>query len=1041
MPQSVKSVRWAIAAIAGVFGLLIFGLSAGLLEHGRSSALAAGQARVSGAVANAETDVNRTLLGIDMLLAEAGEWAKGWPNKPEARTSATASKLAGKHVEELQRLLKAALNQSLMLQDVVVVDSRANVLASSRPTAAGFARALPEGFLSSVLAQPYPTLAVSSPALNGLTGERVLYFARQIPLGKQHNGVALAAIPIPLLTSLMAPGDPAGQLGITLENETGLLLVSFPSYEALIGHILSPKLTMANADGHPRDARGRLGQGAAMQAVRPTLYAGLYLAADLPLDSVLAAWKQERQVVLGSAAVLLLLMAIAATSAWRYTDRMHRARGQVAQANEQLKTANNELAQSLTLVEATLESTADAVMVVDLSRRIKQYNQQMSRMLDLPKDTLTTGDLTQAHHQIQKLLVNPQEFFDFAEAAYASPTVETRDQVEFKDGRVFLRHSMPHMLNGQPVGRVWSFQDITDFKQAELALQTQQDELNRVHHDLAATLAAVPDLMFEVDENGRYWRYHAGHTDLKIAPAETFLGHTIHEVLPPDAAEQAASALNEAGLKGSSYGRQIQLQLSKKGPTWFELSVSRKPGLRGDLQRFIVLVRDITERKTHEQLISNQANYDALTGLPNRRMFRQHLADAILHAAETRQQVALMFLDLDRFKEINDTHGHDMGDQLLQTAAQRLRSCLTGADMVARLGGDEFTVVVVGHNCLERAQKLSVLLLERLSEPFSLGSEVDYLSGSIGITVYPNDATDSETLIKQADQAMYAAKRQGRNRCERFSPAMQEAALVRARIARDLRNALADEQFWLAYQPIVDLRTGLIQKAEALIRWQHPIQGMISPATFIPIAEESGSIHDIGNWVFQTAAMQVAEWRRTLHADFQISVNKSPMQFRENAMHCIPWAEHLQSMNLPGSSIVMEITEGLLMDASSTTREHLRGVHQSGIQIALDDFGTGYSALSYLHQFELDYLKIDQSFVRHLQPGSKELALCKATIVMAHELGLKVVAEGIETTEQRDLLTQAGCDHGQGYLFSRPVPANEFEALFAAQFAQPLPTA
>ena len=1040
MPQSTKSVRTAITGITGVFGLLIFGLTVGLLEHGRTSALAAGQTRVSSAVASAETDVNRTLLGIDMLLAEAGEWAKGWPTVPERGATAPAAKPASQHHKELQRLLKAAINQSLMLQDVVVVDHLAGVLASSRPTTAGFARSLPEGFLSSVLAQPYPTLAVSAPALNEFTGERVLYFARQIPLGKQGNGVALAAVPLPLLTSLMAPGDVIGRVGITLERDSGLLLASFPSYEALIGHTLSPKLTMANADGQPRDARGRLGQGPALQAVRPTLYAGLYLAADLPLDSVLAAWKLERQVVLGSAATLVLLLAVAAMSAWRYTDRMHRARRQVAQANEQLQTANNELAQSLTLMEATLESTADAVLVVDLSKRIKQYNQQMCRMLALPEEVLAAGDLAQARHHIRKLLANPQEFFDFAEAAYASPTIETRDQVEFKDGRIFLRHSMPHMLNGQPVGRVWSFQDITAYKQAELALQTQQDELNRAHIDLAATLAAVPDLMFEVDEQGRYWRYHAGHSDLKIAPADTFLGHTIHEVLPPAAAEQAARALHEAGLKGSSYGRQIQLQLSSKGPTWFELSVSRKPGLRGELQRFIVLVRDITERKNHEQLISNQANYDALTGLPNRRMFREHLADAILHAEETRQQVALMFLDLDRFKEINDTHGHDMGDRLLQTTAQRLRSCVKDGEMVARLGGDEFTVVVVGINCLERAQLLSACLLERLAEPFALGNEMDYLSGSIGITLYPNDATDSETLIKQADQAMYAAKRQGRNRCERFSPAMQEAALVRARIARDLRNALSEQQFWLAYQPIVDLRTGRIQKAEALIRWQHPIQGMISPATFIPIAEESGSIHDIGNWVFQIAAMQVHEWRRTLHADFQISVNKSPIQFRENAAHCIPWAEFLQSVDLPGSSIIMEITEGLLMDASSATREHLKGLHQSGIQIALDDFGTGYSALSYLHQFELDYLKIDQSFVRHLQPGSKELALCKATIVMAHELGLKVVAEGIETTEQRDLLTQAGCDHGQGYLFSRPVPANEFEALFAAQSTHALPT-
>ena len=1025
MPQSLKSVHTFIVAIVGAFGLAVVGLTVGLLERGHNGALAAGHERVSRAVAAAESDVNRSLLGIDMLLAEAGEWAKDWPGPTGVDPA-----VARQHNKDLQRLLKAALNQSLMLQDVWVLDDRDQILASSRSTSSRLGLTLPEGFLASVLAQPYPTLAVSAPVLNTLTSERVLYFARHIRLGGDRRGVALAAVPLPLLSTLLAPGDMAGRLGVTLEKESGLLLASHPSSEALMGHTLSPALNMGMADGQPRNAKGRLGHGPAIQAVRPTLYAGLFLAADVSVESVLANWKKERQIMLGSAAALLSMLLAAAISAWRYAERMHRARNQVAHANDQLKNANEDLARSLSLVEATLESTADAVLVVGLDRRIQQYNQQMIRMLGLPPEALQAGDLTLAKAHMRKQLVNPQEFFDFAEAAYASPTVETRDQVEFKDGRVFLRHSMPHMLNGQPVGRVWSFQDITAYKQAEQALQQQQDELNRAHNDLAATLAAVPDLLFELDEQGRYWYYHAGHSELQIAPAESFLGHTIHEVLPPAAAEQAARALHEAAEKGSSFGRQIELML-KRGSTWFELSVSRKPVRRGEMQRFLVLARDITERKIHEQLISQQANYDNLTGLPNRRMFREHLAQALRHAEQHRQQVVLMFLDLDRFKEINDTHGHDMGDRLLQTTAQRLRVCVTDADLVARLGGDEFTVVVTGEGCLERALQLSQTLLERLSEPFALGKELDYLSGSIGITVYPDDGTDSETLIKQADQAMYAAKRQGRNRVERFSPAMQEAALIRARVARDLRSAVSEQQLWLAYQPIVDLRTGRIHKAEALVRWQHPIQGLVSPATFIPIAEESGSIHDIGNWVFQTAAMQVLQWRRTLHPDFQISVNKSPAQFRENAARCIPWAEFLQSLDLPGSAITMEITEGLLMDASPATREHLLGVHRSGIQIALDDFGTGYSALSYLHQFELDYLKIDQSFVRHLQPGSKELALCKATIVMAHELGLKVVAEGIETAEQRDLLTSAGCDYGQGYLFSRPVPATEFETLLA----------
>jgi diguanylate cyclase (GGDEF)-like protein/PAS domain S-box-containing protein len=601
---------------------------------------------------------------------------------------------------------------------------------------------------------------------------------------------------------------------------------------------------------------------------------------------------------------------------------------------------------------------------------------------------------------------------------------------------VLVRHSLPQLLHGEPVGRVWSFQDITHFKRAEASLRAQQEALNLAHSDQAATLEAIPDLLFELDEDGRYLDYRAGQQDLLAAPPAQLLGHTVAEVLPPEAAAEVMAALTEAKANGHSYGRQIGLDLPQ-GRAWFELSVARKKGPSQGQARFILISRDISMRKQHEDLIWNQANYDALTGLPNRRMFRHHLETSLTQARASGEHLALMFLDLDRFKEINDTHGHDMGDHLLQTAAQRLRAAVRETDMVARMGGDEFTLLIAGKGVAERATALCATLLQRMAEPFHLGAELDYVSASIGITLFPDDAPDAESLIKQADQAMYAAKRLGRNRHERFTSAMQEATLVRSRVARDLRGALSGQQFWLAYQPVVDLRTGAIHKAEALIRWQHPTQGAVSPATFIPIAEESGSIHEIGQWVFETAAAQVAQWRRTLHPGFQISINTSPLQYQRQGLQPDALQAHLRTLGLDGSSLVLEITEGLLMDASAATRQQLSALHTAGFEISLDDFGTGYSALSYLHQFDLNYLKIDQSFVRDLHAGSKDLALCKATIVMAHELGLKVVAEGIETTEQRDLLAQAGCDFGQGYLFSRPVSAADFEAMLLATPANP----
>jgi EAL domain-containing protein (putative c-di-GMP-specific phosphodiesterase class I) len=319
-------------------------------------------------------------------------------------------------------------------------------------------------------------------------------------------------------------------------------------------------------------------------------------------------------------------------------------------------------------------------------------------------------------------------------------------------------------------------------------------------------------------------------------------------------------------------------------------------------------------------------------------------------------------------------------------------------------------------------------ILQKLATPFQLGDEVVYISASIGITLYPEDATTIESLLKNADQAMYAAKNQGRNRCSYFTPSMQEMVIARMQIANDLHHALADNQFWIAYQPIVELATGFIHKAEALIRWSHPKKGLISPATFIPVAEDTRLIIDIGEWVFHQAAQQVKLWRE-LHPTFQISVNKSPVQFHNEKQAHIAWYDYLAELGLPGQSIAVEITEGLLLDASALVVDRLLEFRNEGIQVSLDDFGTGYSALSYLKKFDIDYIKIDQSFTRNLAVGSYDMVLCEAIIVMAHKLGIRVIAEGVETEEQKNLLIAAECDYAQGYYFSRPVSAEDFDAL------------
>ncbi|HYD94449.1 MAG TPA: EAL domain-containing protein [Noviherbaspirillum sp.] len=456
------------------------------------------------------------------------------------------------------------------------------------------------------------------------------------------------------------------------------------------------------------------------------------------------------------------------------------------------------------------------------------------------------------------------------------------------------------------------------------------------------------------------------------------------------------------------------------------------------LARGAVVNRDADGRATRmvgttidissEQEILRRANFDSLTNLPNRNLFRDRLEQEVLNAARTGKLVALLFIDLDRFKEVNDLLGHAAGDKLLRECALRIRSCVRAADTVARLGGDEFTVILIDLDGRAHVESIAQKILGVLARPFDLENERIHVSGSIGITMHPEDGTDPERLVRNADQAMYVAKNSGRNQFRFFTRSMQEQAWRRITMIGELREALPRNQLQVYFQPIVDLRSGRIEKAEALLRWQHPQKGVLQPSDFIGLAEESGLINEIGNWVFMQAAAWSKRWTELTGSIFQISVNKSPVQFmhRKNALN---WGRHLREQGVAWNSISIEITEGMLFNTSSNTADQLLGMRSAGIQVAIDDFGTGYSSMAYLKKFEVDYLKIDQSFVRGTAVNSSSRTIAETIIVMAHKLGLKVIAEGIETPEQRDWLVQAGCDFGQGFVFSHALPADQFERM------------
>jgi diguanylate cyclase (GGDEF)-like protein/PAS domain S-box-containing protein len=443
----------------------------------------------------------------------------------------------------------------------------------------------------------------------------------------------------------------------------------------------------------------------------------------------------------------------------------------------------------------------------------------------------------------------------------------------------------------------------------------------------------------------------------------------------------------------------------------------------------LALVTDITERRASSELIWRQANFDELSGLPNRHMFLDRLRHELRKAGREGRFLALLFIDLDHFKQVNDSLGHDAGDVLLAEAAERIVACVRGSDTVARLGGDEFTVILSGLEHASGVERIAQDIIATLARPFQLNNDLASVSGSIGIALYPGDAGDIDGLLRHADQAMYAAKTGGSNAYSYFTPDMQAQAQLRLRAAVDLRQALAQQEFEIHYQPIVHLQTGAVRRAEALLRWRHPERGLLGPADFLPFAESSGLIVEIGDWVFRQAALQVKRWQAELDPDFQISVNKSPVQFRGDSALTQGWLAWLDELELAPRSIVIEIGESVLMDGTRQVVERLRSFRAMGLQVALDDFGTGYSSLSHLKTFDIDLLKIDPALLPDLDRDAGEREMCHALVSLAHKAGMQVVAEGVETAAQRDALAAAGCDYAQGFMFAPALPADQFAAL------------
>jgi diguanylate cyclase (GGDEF)-like protein/PAS domain S-box-containing protein len=539
-------------------------------------------------------------------------------------------------------------------------------------------------------------------------------------------------------------------------------------------------------------------------------------------------------------------------------------------------------------------------------------------------------------------------------------------------------------------------------------------------------MAASPDLVFVLDCDGKFMYANQAVCDVFKVRPDDIVGKTLFDLGQPFAADVQQRIQQVIRTRQIDRGELTSASTAAGEGEKYEYILAPAIGESGKVAALAGTARNITERKAAEEESWKRANFDFLTGLPNRRLFRDRLEQDVRHSERTGVPIALMFIDLDRFKEVNDMLGHEAGDVLLHHAAQRIVSCVRRTDTVARLGGDEFTVILTEVNDEQHVEVLAQEIVDELARPFHIAQDLAHISCSIGITLFPRDASTPEDLVRNADQAMYVSKTAGRNQFHFFTPTIHDAAVARLRLLGELREALAKRQLIVYYQPIIDLSDQRVIKAEALLRWQHPEKGLVLPEEFIGLAEETGLAEEIGDWVFSQAAACSKEWSILLGAPFQIWINKSRTEFPGTA-HALNWQGHLESLGLARHCMSVEVREDVLLNASAATTEKLSSLQKAGVDLAIGDFGTGYSSIAYLKKFDVNYLKIDKSFVQSDPLDGNSRTIAETIILMAHKLGLKVVGEGVETAEQRDWLRRAGCDYAQGYLFSKALPPDEFK--------------
>jgi len=666
-------------------------------------------------------------------------------------------------------------------------------------------------------------------------------------------------------------------------------------------------------------------------------------------------------------------------------------------------------------LRATLESTADGILVCDLDGGIRAFNRLFAQHWSLPQRLLMQRDDAAIHHWLREHVHDADIYQQRLREIERAPLLESTDVLILLSGRVLERISQPQLARGRPIGRVYLFRDITEKTATEAQLKLA-----------AKVFESSPDAIFITDPAGTVLTCNPAAEALTRLPAQQLQGQAAQQLFfAPSRPAWLETVEGQLAHDGYWEG-ELWLRRDDEPPVALQASWVVLRDAQGRALNSVLFVKDLSEKIAAQQRIEQLAYTDALTGLPNRLMLTERVNHAIRLAQRNGQGFAMLFLDLDRFKSINDSLGHLFGDMVLLEMSQRLKHCLRQTDTLCRLGGDEFVIHL--HDSDAAGAEFSA---QRIIDTVARSVEIEgmnfTLSCSIGIALYPQDGNTLDELIRHADTAMYQVKERGKGHFRFYQPQMNADLLSRIQTDHALREGLQHLEFVLHYQPRASLQTSQLPTCEALVRWNHPEKGLMMPGQFIGVAEETGFIVQLGQWVLQEAVRQAKVWLDS-GTPCQVAVNVSALQFQQTDL-VQSVADALQRHRLSAQWLELELTESILILDADEALGKLKALAALGVHLSLDDFGTGYSNLTYLKQFPLDKLKIDRSFIALLHEDDTDAALVAAMIQMGHALGMEVVAEGVELPEQLARLQALGCDRYQGFLFHRGLPADEFTRL------------